>query len=304
MNRRRVAGAIVLTLAILMIWQYQVWSTEQTKMSVYPEPKTMLLWPNGAPGALGKEDADKPTITVYLPDSAKATGTGVVIFPGGGYSHVAVDKEGTPVAEWFRERGVAAFVVRYRIAPYKHPAPLMDAQHAIRTVRAHAAEWGVKPDKIGTMGFSAGGHLTSCTGTMFDKGDSKAADPIDRQSCRPDFMVLCYPVISTTEPCTHQGSKRNLLGDNPDPKLVEQMSTEKRVTSETPPTFLWHTDADKGVPSENSVLFYLALRKNHVPAEIHIYEPGGHGMGLALTDPVVGQWSQQLEAWMKHCGLM
>lgn len=269
-------------------------------MSVsYPKPISMLLWPAGAPGALGDKDADKPTITVYLPEPSMATGTGVVIFPGGGYANVCVEKEGTPVAEWFRERGVAAFVVRYRVAPYRHPAPLMDAQRAIRIVRARAAEWGVKPDKIGTMGFSAGGHLTSCTGTMFDKGDAKAADLIDQQSCRPDFMVLCYPVISTTEPCTHVGSRRNLLGENPDPKLVEEMSTEKRVTSETPPTFLFHTDADKGVPSENSVLFYLALRHAKVPAEMHIYEPGGHGSGLALDNPVLSQWTKQLEAWMR-----
>ena len=270
----------------------------------YPKPTTILLWPNGAPGALGAEDADKPTITVYLPDPSKATGTGVVVFPGGGYAGVVIPKEGTPVAEWFRERGVAAFVVKYRVAPYKHPAPLQDAQRAIRIVRSKTAECGVKPDRIGTMGFSAGGHLTSCTGTMFDKGNPNAADPIDRQSCRPDFMVLCYPVISTAEECTHKGSRRNLLGEDPDPKLVERMSTEKRITSETPPTFLFHTDEDKGVPSENSVLFYLALRKAGVPAEMHIYQPGPHGVGLALGDPALGQWTKQLESWMKARGLM
>ncbi len=289
--------------ALLATMQCQLWSAEPN-MSNYPEPETILLWPDGAPGALGDADADKPTITVYLPEHSKATGTGVVVFPGGGYASVVIPKEGTPVAEWFRERGVAAFVVKYRVAPYKHPAPMADAQRAIRIVRSKAAEWGVKPDRIGTMGFSAGGHLTSCTGTMFDKGDAKAADPIDRQSCRPDFMILCYPVISTTEPCAHMGSRRNLLGEDPDPKLVERMSTEKRVTPETPPTFLFHTDADKGVPSENSVLFYLALRKAGVAAEMHIYEPGAHGVGLALTDPALGQWTKQLESWMKARRLM
>lgn len=300
------ARAFALIVALMAVLQCQVWSAEQTKMSTnYPKPVTMLLWPDGAPGAVGSEDADKPSLTVYLPEPSKATGAGVVIFPGGGYGAVVVEKEGWPVAEWFRERGVAAFVVKYRISPrYHHPAPLMDAQRAIRIVRSRAAEWGVKPDKIGTMGFSAGGHLTSCTGTMFDKGDAKAADTIDRQSCRPDFMVLCYPVISTTAPCTHVGSRRNLLGDNPDHQVVEQMSTEKRVTPETPPTFLFHTNSDKGVPAENSVLFYLALRQAHVPAELHIYEPGPHGVGLALQDPVLGQWTKQLEAWMKHRGLM
>lgn len=271
----------------------------------YLEPVSMLLWPGGAPGAVGDEDADKPTLTVYLPEPSKASGTGVVVFPGGGYGSVCMDKEGRVVAEWFRERGVTTFVVRYRVAPkYHHPTPLMDAQRAIRTVRARAAEWGVDPGKIGTMGFSAGGHLTSCTGTMFDKGNAKAEDPIERQSCRPDFMVLCYPVISTTAPCTHVGSRRNLLGENPDPKLVEQMSTEKRVTSETPPTFLMHTDADRGVPSENSVLFYLALRKAGVPAEMHIYAPGDHGVGMALDHPVLSQWPKQLEAWMRSRELL
>lgn len=292
-----------LAIVLVTVFQCQAFCTEQ-KMSNCPEPKTMLLWPDGAPGALGAAEADKPELTAYLPNSSRATGTGVVIFPGGGYAHVALDKEGIPLAEWFRERGVAAFVVRYRVAPYKHPSPLMDAQRAIRIVRSKAADWGVKPDRIGTMGFSAGGHLTSCTGTMFDKGDAKAEDPIERQSCRPDFMVLCYPVISTTEACTHKGSRRNLLGEDADPKLVERMSTEKRITAETPPAFLFHTDADKGVPSENSVLFYLALRKAGVPAEMHIYEPGPHGVGIAANDPVLRQWTQQLEAWMKHRGLI
>lgn len=306
MNRSRIVGACVLIIALVAIWQYQASSSEQKKMSTsYPKPETMLLWPDGAPGALGDDDADKPTLTAYLPDAKKVAESGVVVFPGGGYGSVCEEKEGARVAEWFRERGVATFVVRYRVAPkYHHPSPLTDAQRAIRIVRSRAAEWGVKPDRIGTMGFSAGGHLTSCTGTMFDKGDAKAGDPIERQSCRPDFMILVYPVISTTAPCTHVGSRRNLLGDSPDPKLVERMSTEKRVTSETPPTFLMHTDADKGVPSENSVLFYLALRKAGVPAEMHIYTPGDHGVGMALDHPVLSQWPKQLEAWMKSRDLL
>ena len=306
MSRLQLTRAFLLLTTLGLLWQCQAWSAEQTKMTVnYPKPTTILLWPNGAPGAVGNEDADKPTMSIYLPEPSKATGTGVVLFPGGGYSNVCMDYEGVAVAEWFRERGVATFVVRYRVAPkYHHPVPLTDAQRAIRIVRSRAAEWGVKTDKIGTMGFSAGGHLTSCTGTMFDKGDEKAADITDRQSCRPDFMVLCYPVISTTEACTHVGSRNNLLGPNADPKLVEQMSTEKRVTSETPPTFIFQTDADKTVPAENSVLFYLALRKAGVPAEMHIYQPGNHGVGLALDNPVLSQWPKQLESWMKARGLM
>lgn len=266
-------------------------------------PETRLLWPSGAPGALGSDDADKPSITVYPVPQDKASGAAVVVCPGGGYGHLALDHEGKQIAEWLNARGIAAFVLKYRLGPrYHHPIELGDAQRALRTVRARAAEFRVAPDRIGVWGFSAGGHLASTLGTHFDAGDANAPDPIDRVSCRPDFMILAYPVISLDSEYVHKGSRRNLLGDDPDPKLVELLSNEKQVTPQTPPAFLFHTDGDKGVPPENSVLFYLALRKAGVPAEMHIYERGNHGLGLAQKDPVLSTWPDRLADWLKNRG--
>ena len=268
--------------------------------------KIELLWPAGAPGAKGQAENDKPTLTICLPRADKAVGTAVVICPGGGYGHLAMSYEGVDVAHWFNSLGVAGIVLRYRHAGtgYAHPAPLDDAQRAIRAVRAHAAEWKIKPDRIGIMGFSAGGHLASTAGTHFDKGHSDAADPVQHENCRPDFMILAYPVISFTTEFTHTGSLKNLLGPNPDPKLVESLSNEKQVTPETPPTFLFHTDADGGVAPENSVLFYLALRRAKVPAELHIYEKGPHGVGLAAKLPATSSWPDRLADWMRGRGLL
>jgi acetyl esterase/lipase len=269
------------------------------------EPKTVLLWPDGAPGAVGQEASDKPELTVYALPAGRSAGTGVVVCPGGGYAGLAAFHEGRQVAYWWNTQGVAAFVLKYRLGPrYHHPAPLEDAQRAMRYVRLHAAEFGVAPDRIGIMGFSAGGHLASTAGTHFDPGNLGASDPIERMSSRPDFLILCYPVISFTTPYLHKGSMRNLLGENPDPKLVESLSNEKQVTAETPPTFLFHTSADKGVPSENSVLFYLALHAKGVPAELHIYEKGPHGVGLAPWEPVLSSWPDRLKTWMKVRGLL
>ena len=191
-------------------------------------PETRLLWPGGAPGALGSDDADKPSITVYLVPQDKASGAAVVVCPGGGYGHLAMDHEGKQIAEWLNARGIAAFVLKYRLGPrYHHPIELGDAQRALRTVRAQAAEFRVAPDRIGIWGFSAGGHLASTLGTHFDAGDPNASDPTDRVSCRPDFMILAYPVVSLDGEYVHKGSRRNLLGDGPDPKLVELLSNEK-----------------------------------------------------------------------------
>jgi acetyl esterase/lipase len=273
---------------------------------VQAESKIELLWPAGAPGAHGHDDNDKPTLAVSLPPADKATGAAVVVCPGGGYAGLAMGYEGLEVGEWLNTFGVAAFVLKYRHkgTGYQHPAPLDDAQRAIRTVRARAAEWRVDPARIGILGFSAGGHLASSAGTHFDDGNKDASDPIERVGCRPDFLVLCYPVISFVAPVTHQGSRKNLLGDNPDPKLVELMSSELQVTSETPPTFLFHTDADKGVPPQNSVLFYLALKKAGVPAEMHIYEKGPHGVGLAKDRPALATWPDLCREWMKGRGLL
>lgn len=270
------------------------------------EPKTELLWPNGAPGAKGDTPNDKPTLTIYLPEPDKATGAAVVICPGGGYGFVAMDHEGHQIAQWFNSLGVAGFIVdyRHRKKGYGHPAPLDDAQRAIRTVRTRAGEFKINPNQIGIMGFSAGGHLASTAGTHFDQGDSSAADPIQRVSCRPDFLILCYPVIVFDAPYTHRGSQTNLVGADADPKLVASLSNEKQVTSDTPPTFLFHTDEDKGVPSENSVDFYLALRRAKVPAEMHIFQVGRHGLGLAQKTPGTSMWSKCCEEWLRNRGLL
>jgi acetyl esterase/lipase len=265
--------------------------------------KVMELWPSGAPGAVGTEDSDKPTLTVFLPPEGKSNGAAMVICPGGGYGHLAEGHEGRDVGAWLNSHGVTAFMLKYRLAPkYQHPAPLQDAQRAIRTIRARSAEWKVDPQRIGILGFSAGGHLASTAGTHFDAGDPAAQDPIDRVSCRPDLLILCYPVITMTSPYTHGGSRNNLLGKTPDPKLLESLSNEKQVTRETPPTFLFHTSADTAVPPENSVLFYMALRAQGVPAELHIYERGHHGIGLAAKDPVLSTWPARCAAWMEMRG--
>lgn len=269
------------------------------------EPGPVPLWPNGAPGALGDEDRDKPTLTIFLPTKNQATGVGLVICPGGGYVSLASNHEGRQVANWLNSLGIAAFVLKYRLGPrYHHPIELGDAQRAIRMVRAHAVEYGVAADHVGIMGFSAGGHLASTAGTHFDSGDPNDADPIQRVSSRPDFLVLGYPVISLKPPYVHAGSLKNLLGDSPDPNLVEKLSNELQVTPQTPPAFLFHTTEDKAVPVENSVLFYLALRKAGVPAELHVFEKGPHGFGLNYKDPVLAMWPPLLANWFRERGLL
>jgi acetyl esterase/lipase len=268
-------------------------------------PKAEPLWPDGAPGALGTDDTDRPTLAPFLVPAGKGVGTAVIVCPGGGYVGLAMDKEGYQIAQWLNSLGVSAFVLKYRLGPkYRHPVELGDAQRAIRIVRQRAGEYRVLPDRIGIMGFSAGGHLASTAGTHFDAVNANPADPIDKVSSRPDFLVLGYPVISFTTPYTHRGSLRALLGDGADSKLVESLSNELQVTAQTPPTFLFHTNADTGVPAENSALFYLALRKAGVPAEIHIYERGPHGVGLAQTDEALSTWPGRLADWLRIRGLL
>jgi len=268
-------------------------------------PERIKLWTGDAPGAMGQQDEDIPTLDLYLVPPERAVGTAVVVCPGGGYRNLAIDHEGEQIARWWNSLGVSAFVLRYRLGPkYHHPVELGDAQRALRWVRSRAEQYGVQPDRIGIMGFSAGGHLASSAATLFDKGQAAAADPIDRLSSRPDFAVLGYPVISMTTEYVHQGSKNNLLGESPDPALAEHLSTELQVTSETPPTFLFHTNEDTVVPAENSVLFYLALRRAKIPAELHIYERGPHGVGLAWSDAVLSSWSARLADWMRIRGLL
>ena len=267
-------------------------------------PWEMPLWEQGAPGALGTADTDIPTLTVYRA-SRRPSGTGIVVAPGGGYSALAMDHEGRQVAAFFNSMGVTAFVLKYRLGPrYHHPIELGDAQRALRTVRARAQEFGVLPDRIGMMGFSAGGHLASTAGTHFDSGKPDAPDSTDRVSSRPDFLILGYPVISSDPAIAHAGSFKNLLGDNPDPKLLEDLSNDLRVTPQTPPTFIFQTNADSGVVAENSVRFYLALRKAKVSAEMHIFENGPHGVGLSLDDPALSLWPTLLTNWLRGRGLL
>jgi len=269
------------------------------------EPKTVPLWPNAAPGALGTEDRDRPEITVYQPNTKHTAATAVVVCPGGGYSALAMNHEGRQIANWLNSYGIVAVVLKYRLGPrYHYPIEMHDAQRAIRTVRAQASELGVAPDRIGAWGFSAGGHLVSTIGTHFDAGNASAPDPIDRVSSRPDFLILAYPVISFTDPATHKGSMKNLLGDNPDPALVRNLSNELQVTPQTPPTFLFQTNEDTTVPAENSVLFYLALRKAGVPAELHIYQKGPHGVGLGNGDAALSGWPVVLANWLRTRGLI
>ncbi len=272
------------------------------------DPAAEPLWPAGAPGALGNEPKDIPTMMTFLPPVENAAKTAVVIVPGGGYGGVCVEREGVRSAKWLSSLGIAAFVVdyRHRGRGYGHPAPLQDAQRAIRTVRAKAGEQGIAPERIGIMGFSAGGHLASSAGTHFDKGDPDAEDPVERVSCRPDFLILGYPVIAFGEPFTHVGSQHNLLGRDADAALIAKMSSEKQVTAETPPAFLFTMNEDTVVPAENAIFFYMALRKAGVPAELHVYEKGIHGAGVYYDDVTTGvkAWRAQCENWLRDRKLL
>lgn len=266
----------------------------------------IYLWSEGAPLAQGTSELDKPTITVYFPSKEKATGAAVLICPGGGYVSLALDHEGLQVAKWYNDLGVTAIVLRYRIGTwdhkkYAHPAPFLDVSRAMRLVRSKAKEWNLNSEKIGVMGFSAGGHLASCLGTMYDGGNSKAKDPIDRLTSKPNFMVLVYPVITFRTKHAFTFGRGVLLGDNASPSLVDSMSTETRVSTLTPPTFMMYTDEDD-INSMNAVLFYAALKENRVPAELHIYERGAHGYGLYPKSDRFSDWPERLKNWLKNRG--
>ena len=283
----------------MKIWK-GIWGVSLMMMAAVHGADSFPLWESGAPGALGNEAKDVPTLTVYRPTEGSATGAAMVICPGGGYGGLA-QHEGKDYAEWLARNGVTGFVLKYRLGSggYKHPRMLEDAARAVRTVRARAEEWGVDAARIGIMGSSAGGHLASTLLTHFDGGKADAEDEIERQSSRPDLGILCYAVITMGEK-THQGSKRNLLGEHPSPELVELLSNELQVTRETPPVFVWHTAEDQAVPAENSMMFALALQKNGVPYELHIYEQGRHGIGLANGHP----WTEECLRWLKLRGFV
>jgi acetyl esterase/lipase len=287
----------------------RVADTSQVAAAQSPLPiqdlQVIPLWSGGAPGALGTDEADIPAVTVFLPRTMAPNTPAVVVCPGGSYARLASNHEGRQVASYLNSLGIAAFVLRYRLGPrYHHPIELGDAQRAMRLLRSHSAQWRLDPGRIGIMGFSAGGHLAMSASTRVDGGRADAADPIDRAGSRPDFAILGYPVISMTEPWTHAGSKNNLLGSSPDPEVAKSLSGEQAVTKDTPPTFLFHTNQDTVVPVENSVHYYLALRKAGVPAEMHIFEKGPHGVGLANDDAALSEWSKLLANWLRGRGVI
>ena len=265
-----------------------------------PKSFELPLWKDGAPGANGKDAKDIPLAKVRLPASDKPTGA-LIICPGGGYGNLAMGHEGQEIAEWANDMGLAAVICdyRHRGKGYGHPAPLQDAHRAIRLTRANAKEWNIDPTRVGIMGFSAGGHLVSTVLTRFDLGDPNNADPIERSSCRPDYGILAYPVILFGQPGTHKGSEKNLLGDSPDQKVLESFQSDLNVTKETPPTFLFHTLEDKGVVPQNSVAFFAAMLRNGVSGELHIFEKGSHGKGLAKTIPGTSEWPNVCRRWLE-----
>jgi len=269
-----------------------------TAVSGYAQGTAIKLWETSVPNAVGKTALDKPTITPFPAPRKLTSRAAVVVCPGGGYSHLSDTKEGSDVARWLNSLGITAFVLKYRLGmTYHQPNQLLDAARAVRYVRTNAAKWDVDPDRIGILGFSAGGHLASTLGTQFDHGKADAVDPLDRVSSRPDLMVLIYPVITMGE-LTHAGSKRNLLGEDPSSDLVKKYSNELHVSADTPPTFLVHTMTDAAVPVENSLVFVVALRRNKVPVEFHLYEKGPHGFGLAQSDPVLSTWPARCADWL------
>jgi len=280
------------------------------------EARSIVLWPEGVPSLRSDAAPDKDSVAhseaihtpsmVFYPAAKNATRTGaaVIVCPGGGYARLSMDNEGRKVAEWLNSIGVSAFVLKYRLKEYGQPEPLRDVLRAMRIVRSRAGEFGVKPDRIGVLGFSAGGHLASCAATLFEHADGKTEWPEDDISARPDFAVLIYPVISMREGVTHKGSRENLLGKNPAPQHLYLYSTDEQVAKDTPPVFLVSGTDDKGVPVENSVRFFLAMRKAGVPVEMHLFQHGAHGFGMktgADTGPVAG-WPALCEKWMRFNG--
>lgn len=292
--------------ALVVVLLMTIGSVAQTQSApAIKDGQVVPLWSGAAPGALGTADVDVPTLTVYLPRAMSTATPSVIICPGGAYVNLADNHEGRQIANFFNSAAVAAFVLRYRLGPrYHHPIELGDAQRAIRLVRAHAAEWRLDATRIGVVGFSAGGHLAMSVSTIFDAGNPDAADVVDRASSRPDFAVLGYPVISMTAPWTHAGSRRYLLGDNPDPALARQLSGELAVSKNTPPTFIFQTNEDPVVPAENSLHYFLSLRAAGVPAEMHIFEKGPHGVGLASADAALSPWSVLLITWLRGRGVI
>jgi acetyl esterase/lipase len=279
------------------------------------ESPVIPLWPEGVPGAkpgLGAEqhedgrisNVSEPTLTVFAPAVDKPNGTAVIICPGGGYVRLSTEREGVQYANWLSTLGVTSFVLKYRLAEFGHPAPLQDVLRAVRLVRSRAAEFKINPDRIGVMGSSAGGHLAASAGTLFEHPAGKTGAALDAVSARPDFLILMYPVITMEDYAVHVGSRRALLGAQSTPELLRLMAVEKQVTAATPPTFLIHTQEDQSVPVENSILFFQALTKAHVPAEMYLFEHGGHGMGMRAGLGTASDWPRRAEEWLRARGLL
>jgi acetyl esterase/lipase len=278
-------------------------------------PAVIPLWPEGVPGAkaIGDErnesggriaNVSEPTLTVYAPAIDRPNGTAVIIAPGGGYGMLSTEREGVQYANWLSTLGVTSFVLKYRMKEFGHPAPLQDVLRAVRLVRSRAAEFKVNAARVGVMGSSAGGHLAASAGTLFDHAAGKTGAALDATSARPDFLILMYPVITMDDPHAHAGSRKNLLGDNPTPELLQLASMEKQVTAATPPTLLIHTQADQSVPVENSILFYQALTRAKVPAEMYLFEHGSHGMGMKAEFGTASEWPARAAEWLRNRGLL
>jgi acetyl esterase/lipase len=280
-----------------------------------PAGAVIPLWPEGVPDAkpgLGPEHDDnghianvsEPTLTVYGPAVDRPNGTAVIICPGGGYVRLSTQREGEQYAAWLGTLGITSFVLKYRMQEFGHPAPLRDVLRAVRIVRSQAARYHIRPDRIGVMGSSAGGHLAASAGTLFDHPLGRTGAELDKVSARPDFLMLLYPVITMEGPAVHAGSRKALLGANPSAADIQLMSVEKQVTSATPPTLLIHTQEDRTVPVENSILFYQALTRAKVPAEMYLFEHGGHGMGMKAGLGTSSDWPKRAEEWLKARGLL
>jgi acetyl esterase/lipase len=296
--------ALMRTLFFALLFSCAACAHAQAQTTVIP------LWPEGVPNARaqpGPERVDderisnisQPTLTMYPPSYDRPARTAVIICPGGGYEYLSFTREGHQNAQWLSSLGIRAFVLKSRLSDYGHPAPLQDVLRAIRLVRAHAAQYGVAPDRIGVMGSSAGGHLAASAATLFDNPAGRTGAALDATSARPDFAILLYPVITMELPTTHAGSRKALLGANPSVELVKLMSVEKQVTPSTPPTLLIHSQDDGAVPVENSILFYQALTRAHVPAEMYLFTHGGHGMGMRAGLGTASNWPRRAEEWLR-----
>lgn len=271
-------------------------------VSANGRPIPIRLYDGKAPGALGNTPQDTPILYLMLPKKP-TTSAAILVIPGGGYQFVALGHEGFQIGEWLRDQGMPAFVLDYRVAPYRYPVEIEDGMRAMRLIRAHAKQWGIDPNRLGVWGFSAGGHLAATLGTHCNQNDAaapeaSAPDPIDRYSCKPDFMVLAYPVISMRASITHMGSRRNLLGPDPSPALVKDLSNELQVTATTPPTFLFVTQRDPVVPVQNSLDFFNAMVAHHVEGELHVFDYGIHGCGLCGSILPLEVWPSMLRRWL------